>query len=74
MKIIAAMLVAFCLFACSSGESDESRQREDTVGKEIADDYNRAMQKAQDVEIELQYQKQKVEEALREADSASQDP
>lgn len=71
MKLLCSLLVSFCLLGCSSGEPDK---REDTVGKEIADDYNRAMQKAQDVEIELQNQKQKMEEALRDAERAVQDP
>ena len=71
MKILLLFATTLMLFGCSSDSSDE---REETVGKEIADDYNRAMQKAQDVEVQLQDSKQRMEEALREAEQAAKDP
>jgi hypothetical protein len=58
------------LYGCGPGDRDG---REETVGKEIADDYNRAMQKAQDVEVQLQDQKQRMDEALQEAEQAIED-
>jgi len=54
-------------YGCSSDDSDT---REETIGKEIADDYNAAMDKAQNVEDLMQEQKEKMDEALKE----DQDP
>ncbi len=48
--------------------------RDETIGKEIADDYNAAMDKARDVENQVMEQKQKIDEALREAEKTTQDP
>lgn len=71
MKILTLLAGCLLLYGCGSGDPDE---RGDTVGKEIADDYNRAMQKARDVEVELQEQKQKMEEALQEAEQEPRGP
>lgn len=65
MKTLVVVLLSLLMFGCSSGESES---REETIGKEIADDYNAAMDKAQDVEAKLKEQQEKVEEALRTQD------
>ena len=59
------MKAAVCLFALlfvvacgSDGEND------DTIGKEIADDYNRAMDEAAAVEEQLREQQRQIEEAI----------
>lgn len=68
---------AACLFAgCDAQKSDAARDSErETVGSQVADDYNRQMERARDVEIQLQDKMERVEDALREADSqAAEDP
>jgi len=56
----------FVLYGCGSDKSDEPR--EETVGKEIADGYNQQMQKARDVEKQLEEQRRKLDEAIEESD------
>jgi outer membrane lipoprotein-sorting protein len=67
MKALILFALSLLMFACSSGESDS---RDETIGKEIADDYNAAMNKAENVEALMQEQKEKMDEALKNA----QDP
>lgn len=67
MKILLVLAMSLLAYGCSSDDSDT---REETIGKEIADDYNAAMDKAQNVEDLMQEQKDKMDEALKEA----QDP
>ena len=43
MKILTIIAMALAIVACSS---DEKAEREPTVGKEIADDYQRQIDKA----------------------------
>lgn len=71
MKTWLLLLVTVSLFACSQSNSGDNAE---TVGKEIADDYNAAMDKAANVEAQIFEQKEKMDEALREAESAIQDP
>jgi hypothetical protein len=71
MKALVVFAMSLFMFGCSSGDSDV---REETIGKEIADDYNAAMDKAQNVENQVMEQKQKIDEALREAEKTAQDP
>ena len=65
-----SMLLAFilALVACGSGSSDDTRQREETVGTEIASDYNRAMDKARNVETLSFESKDRMDAALDEAE------
>ena len=65
MKILIMLAITLTLLACGSDESEEA---EPTVGKEIADHYNRAMDKAREVEDQAMEQKQKIDEALQEAE------
>jgi hypothetical protein len=67
MKMLTILAIALTLVACGSDESEEA---EPTVGKEIADDYNRAMDKAREVEDQVMEQKRKIDEALAEAENA----
>ena len=46
---------------------------EDTVGKEIADDYNKAMDEAAAVQEQVDASKARVDEALDEADGGTSD-
>jgi len=71
MKILLLLLGLLALSACTSEETEEVR---DTVGKQVADDYNAAMDKARNVENELLEQKKKMDDALQEAENALQDP
>ena len=70
MKILTMLAIALVLVACSSDESEEAKP---TVGKEIADDYNRAMDKAREVENQVMEQKQKIDAALKDAENAIED-
>jgi hypothetical protein len=65
MKILTMLAMALTLVACGS---DETAEPEPTVGKEIADDYNRQLEKARTVEDQMMEQKQKIDEALKEAE------
>ncbi len=69
MKFITMLAIALMLVACGSDKSDEAVEVEPTVGKEIADDYNRAMDKARAVEEQAMQQKQKIDEALEQAEN-----
>ena len=66
MKFLTIIAMALALVACSS---DEKAEREPTVGKEIADDYNRQMDKARAVQDQVMEQKQKIDERLKEAEN-----
>ena len=64
MKFITTLAIALMLVACGSDNSDQAVEAEPTVGKEIADDYNRAMDQARAVEEQAMEQKRKIDEAL----------
>ena len=70
MKILTMVAIALALVACGSDEAEEA---EPTVGQEIADDYNRAMDKAREVEDQVMEQKQKIDDALKEAEAKVED-
>lgn len=67
MKFLTIVAMALALAACSS-HSDEPAEREPTVGKEIADDYNRQLDRARAVEDQVMQQKQKIDEVLKAAE------
>ncbi len=69
MKFMTMLAIALMLVACGSDKSDEMVEAEPTIGKEIADDYNRAMDKARAVEEQAMQQKQKIDEALEQAEN-----
>jgi len=59
----ALVILAAAIFIAGCGGSSE----EDTVGKEIADDYNEAMDKARAVEEELKERVEALDKAVEEA-------
>ena len=71
MKILLSLAALLLMFACTAEDAEEAR---DTVGQQIADDYNAAMDKARNVEDEVLQQKQKMDDALAEAEDALKDP
>lgn len=68
MKVLTMLAVALMLVACGSNDAEKTEKAEPTVGKEIADDYMRDMEKAHAVEDQIMEQKNKMDEALREAE------
>jgi hypothetical protein len=68
MKFITMLAIALTLVACGSDNSEEVVEAEPTVGKEIADDYNRALDQARAVEEQAMEQKRKIDEALEQAE------
>ena len=67
MKTLTMLAFALTLVACGS---DEPEEREPTIGTEIADDYNEAMDKAREVENQVMEHKEKIDAALKEAENA----
>ena len=57
-----------------SGTDSRDEAREPTVGAEIANDYNRQMQKAENVELQLQDQKAAIDAAIEESDRGTRQP
>lgn len=72
MKNMIMCVLLPMLFACSADDSEE--RRDDTVGKEIADDYNQQMDKARDVENQLMEQKRQIDEAIDESEQGNKEP
>ena len=70
MKTLTMLALALTLVACGS---DETEEREPTVGTEIAEDYNEALDKAREVENQVMEQKEKIDAALKEAENAIDD-
>ena len=66
MKYVLLVSMACLAAACSTGESDEVAVHDDaeTVGAEIASDYNRQMNRARDVEIQLDDHKRDLDAAI----------
>jgi hypothetical protein len=74
MKILTMIVLTLTLVACGSDESADDttevvEERAPTVGKVIADDYNRAMDRAREVENKVMEQKRKIDAALNEAEN-----
>ncbi len=76
MKILIVLALALTLMACGSDDSaraEPAAKAAPTVGKEIADNYNRALNEARAVEDQAMEQKQKIDEALKAADDPNRD-
>ena len=71
MKILLSLMALLALFGCTADDSEEVSE---TVGKQIADDYNAAMDKARNVENKLLEQKKNIDDALQEAENALETP
>ena len=61
MRILINLAIGLVIVGCGSSSDEE------TVGKEIADDYNEAMDKARQVEDELQEHVDEIDKAVEEA-------
>lgn len=61
MRTLIIFAIGLVLAGCG-GSSDE-----ETVGKEIADDYNEAMDKAREIEDKLQKHKEEIDKAVQKA-------
>ena len=74
---LAIMLSMGLLFAgCGGGSSDDESSDSapgDTVGAEIAEDFNKSMDKARDIEEKLQDSKEAIDAAVEEAEGAVKD-
>ena len=59
------------IFAGCGSSSDKSEEDDDgTIGAEIAEDYNRQMDKAADVEAQLLESKKNIDDAVENAEGA----
>jgi len=65
MRIL-LLMACLAVTACSG-------EKKDTVGKEIADDYQRTLDEAADVEKQAQEAKERIDAALDEADATNAD-
>jgi len=74
MRTLLAVILSMFVLACSSDKPEEVEERTETIGKEIADNYNQALDRAKDVEAKLQEQKEAIDKALQEAEKAARDP
>jgi len=61
MKLWIALMTLLVVAACGSDDAGE-----ETIGKEIADDYQQAMDEAAAVEQQLQEQKERMDQAIEE--------
>ena len=72
-----ALIMASSLFlvACGGASDDESTDNApgDTVGAEIADGFNESMDKARDIEDQIQKSKEEIDAALEEAEGGVKD-
>ena len=66
------LFMSVLLFACG-GESSDDESDGDTIGAEIADDYNDAMDKAKDLEDQIQQSKDDIDAALEDAEDEIDD-
>ncbi len=75
MKRLTLFAVAVLLGACGAGDSANTDDRQDTtVGAEVANGYTEQMNKAREVEIQMQDQKLAIDAALKESVQGTPDP
>ena len=67
MKYLMILAMGFFFAGCGSSSNDE------TVGQEIADDLNEAMDKAREVEDQIMQHKDEIDDALEDAEKATED-
>lgn len=72
MKTLSLIMLALLITACSASDSDEVLQ--ETVGAETASGYNQQMQRARDVEIQLDQQKRDLDAAIESSDQGRRQP
>jgi hypothetical protein len=73
--LITGLAFSALLAACGGSSDDENADDEsgETIGAEIASDYNTAMDKARNVEDQLLENKENIDEAVEEADGTVKD-
>lgn len=71
MKTYRLLVILAMLAACGPEQGEPAEQGTETVGAEIARDYNKAMDKARDVENLGFEQKDRLDAALEAAESRS---
>jgi Tfp pilus assembly protein PilP len=67
MKYLMILAMGLFIVGCGSSSDDE------TVGQEIADDLNEAMDKAREVEDQIMRHKDEIDDALEDAEEATED-
>lgn len=69
------MAISLFLVACGGASDDESTDSApgDTVGAEIAAGFNESMDKARDIEDQIQKSKDEIDAALEEAEGGVKD-
>lgn len=72
MKTLSLIFISLAIAACSTSDSDEVRQ--ETVGAEVASGYNQQMQRARDVEVQLDQQKRDLDTAIDASDQGRRQP
>ena len=72
MKMMFLTLTSVALFGC--GDTGTTDRRDDTVGAEIATGYNQQMQRAQDVQLELETGRRDLDDAIEASDQGSRNP
>ena len=72
MKTLSLIILALSIAACGASDSDEVRPQ--TVGAETASSYNQQMQRARDVEIQLDQQKRDLDAAIESSDQGRRQP
>lgn len=68
MRILLLSVLAMLLVACGVGGDENAKEQEDTVGAEIANDYNKALDKARNVENLSFEAKDRMDAALEQAE------
>ena len=72
MKAILLILASALLFGCGGPDADD--RREESVGAEVAAGYNQQMQRAQNVQLELETGKRDLDDAIEASDQGRRDP
>ena len=69
------MAISLFLVACGGASDDESTDSApgDTVGAEIAEDFINSMDRAKDIEDQIQKSKEEIDAALEEAEGGVKD-
>ena len=71
MKITLLAALVLSMTACSPGSSGSVATKDETIGAEVARDYNNAMNKARNVENLTFESKDRTDAALDEAEGAT---
>ena len=71
-KAMLLVLMPAILFGCGDAGPDDTREA--SVGAEIASGYNQQMQRAQDVQLELDTGRRDLDDAIEASDQGRRDP